>query len=98
MIFGNKRIKALEEQLENLTLTLDAQNTRIDNLSAELSIRFSNLQSQILDIYNTDVKAMTEKLAAKRLRQRAYAREYYKKNKAVVNAKTAARRKAKAGK
>jgi hypothetical protein len=63
-----------------------------------LNTLFANLQSQIISQQNTDVKAMTEKLAAKRLRQRAYAREYYKKNKAVVNAKTAARRKAKAGK
>ena len=84
MIFGTKRIKALEEQLE---MHINRLNTL-----------FANLQSQIISQQNTDVKAMTEKLAAKRLRQRAYAREYYKKNKAVVNAKTAARRKAKAGK
>jgi len=84
MIFGNKRIKALEEQLE---MHINRLNTL-----------FANLQSQIISQQNTDVKAMTEKLAAKRLRQRAYAREYYRKNKAVVNAKTAARRKAKAGK
>jgi len=84
MIFGTKRIKALEEQLE---MHINRLNTL-----------FANLQSQIISQQNTDVKAMTEKLAAKRLRQRAYAREYYRKNKAVVNAKTAARRKAKAGK
>jgi len=84
MIFGNKRIKALEEQLE---MHINRLNTL-----------FANLQSQIISQQNTDVKAMTEKLAAKRLRQRAYARAYYQRNKEKVNAKTVARRKAKAGK
>lgn len=88
MIFGTKRIEALEAQLE-------LHSKRIDNLSGELHRFFESLQSQILSLHHAKVTEKVDKKVAQRLRQREYAREYYRKNKDVINAKTMARRKEK---
>lgn len=84
MIFGTKRIKALEAQLE---MHID----RLNNL-------FANLQSQIISLHHAKVTASVDKKVAQRLKQREYAREYYRKNKAVINARTVERRKVSAKK
>jgi hypothetical protein len=86
MIFGTKRIEALEAQLET-------HMYRLDSLSGELRRSFENLQSQIISLHRAKVTASVDKKVAQRLKQREYAREYYRKNKAVINARTVARRK-----